>query len=267
MMSIQILDEFRNRTEYRLLKDFYNCQAAQIDSLQTGVLVLPGILLSKLDKKQLVLLNTWLEDNKNQLILTPSWTEMNLKEILHLSIDIRISRTDDDYEGISIGFLIDTTAKDVVFQKNGKKFGIHYRKNTGTGLITVVTLPLLDYKMIQLEDKLKALFNSLLLAEDVKQESLVETKDFILDDIHIYLIILTGAGIDLSQCLSSIIHKYFGVFIDEETAKQGYQDLVANQYINENGLLSKGMTVVKERKLKSFIIAVKQRGEKEDGWV
>jgi len=27
------------------------------------------------------------------------------------------------------------------------------------------------------------------------------------------------------------------------------------------------MTVVKERKLKSFIIAVKQRGEKEDGWV
>jgi len=266
-MVIQILDEYKNRTEYRLLKDFYNCQVAQMNSLQTGVLVLPGILLSKLGKQQLDLLNTWLEDNKNQLILTPSWAEMNLKEILHSSVDIRISRTDDNYEGIPIGFLIDTTVKDVVFQQNGKKFGIHYRKNTGTGLVTVVTLPLLDYKMIQLEDKLKALFNSLLLAEDVKQESLVETKDFILDDIHIYLIILTGAGIDLSQCLSSIIHKYFGVFIDEETAKQGYQDLVANQYINENGLLSKGMTVVKERKLKSFINAVKQRGEKEDGWI
>ena len=266
-MAIQILDEYKNRIEYRLLKDFYDCHVAQMNSLQTGVLVLPGIILSKLGKQNLGLLNTWMEDSKNQLILTPSWAEMNLKEILHSSVDIRISRTDDNYEEIPIGFLIDTTAKDVIFQQNGKKFGIHYRKNTGTGLITVVTLPLLDYKLIQLEDKLKALFNSMLLAENVKQGSLIEAKDFILDDIHVYLIILVGADIDLSQCLSSIIHKYFGVLIDDETAKQGYQDLIENQYINENGLLSKGMTVVKERKLKSFINAIKQRGEKEDGWI
>ena len=86
-MAIQILDEYKNRTEYRLLKDFYDCQVAQMNSLQTGVLVLPGILLSKLNKQQLDLLNTWLEDNKNQLILTPSWAEMNLKEILHSSVD------------------------------------------------------------------------------------------------------------------------------------------------------------------------------------
>lgn len=266
-MAIQILDEYKNRTEYRLLNDFYDCRVARMNSLQTGVLVLPGILLSKLDKQQLDLLNAWLESNKNQLILTPSWTEMNLKEIFHSSLDIRISRTDDNYDGIPIGFLIDTAVKDVVFQRNGRKFGIHYRKNTGTGLITAVTLPLLDYRVVQLEDKLKALFNSLLFDEDVKQESSIETEDFIFDDIHLYLIILTGAGIDLSQSLSSIIHKYFGTFIDEETAKQGYQNLVANQYINENGLLSKGMTVVEERKLKSFINAIKQRREKENGWI
>lgn len=266
-MIIQILDEYKNRTEYRLLNDFYDCKVARMNSLQTGVLVLPGILLSKLNKQQLDLLDIWLEDNKNQLILTPSWAEMNLKKILRSSVDIGISRTDDNYDGIPIGFLINTTVKDVVFQRNGRKFGIHYRKNTGTGLITVVTLPLLDYKMIHLEDKLRVFFNSLLVAEDVKQEPLAETKDFILKDIHLYLIILTGAGIDLSRSLSSIIHKYFGTFIDEETAKQGYQDLVANQYINENGLLSKGMTVVEERKLKSFINAIKQRREKENGWI
>ena len=266
-MSIQILDEFRNRTEYRLLKDFYNCQAVQMDSLQTGILVLPGILLSKLNKQQLGLLNTWLEDNKNQLILTPSWTEMNLKEMLHSSVDIRISRIDDKFEGIPIEFLIDTAVKDIVFQQNGKKFGIHYRKNTGTGLVTVVTLPLLDYKILHLEDKLKVLFNSLLLAGNDKREPLEETKHFILDDIHIYLIILVGTDIELSQNLSNIIHKFFGVLIDEETVKKRFQDLMENQYINENGLLSKGMDVVKKRKLKSFINAVKQRGEKEDGWI
>jgi hypothetical protein len=266
-MTVQILDQYKNRTEYRLLKDFCDCQTVQINSLKNGVLVLPGVLLSKLEKQQLDLLNTWLEDNKNQLILTPSWTEMNLKEILYPSVDIKISRIEGNYQGISVDFIIKTTAKDVVFQQNGKKFGIHYRKNTGTGLITVVTLPLLDYKMIQLEDKLKCLFNSLLLAEDGKQESLIEVKDFVLDDIHIYLIILKGAGIDLNQSLSSIIHKYFGTLIDEEIAKRAYQDLVENQYISDNGLLRKSMMVVKERKLKSFINAVKQRGEKEDGWI
>ena len=88
-----------------------------------------------------------------------------------------------------------------------------------------------------------------------------------MDDIHIYLIILLGAGIDLNHDLSSLIHKYFGVLIDEETAKKSFQDLIAHQYINENGLLDKGMDIVKERKLKSFINVVNQRREKEDGWI
>ena len=110
----------------------------------------------------------------------------------------------------------------------------------------------MDYKIIQLEDKLKALFNSLLLVGVVKQESLVETKDFMLDNIHVYLIILAGAETKLKQNLSNIIYKYFGVSIDEETAKKRFQDLMANQYINENGLLNKGMDVVKERRLKSL---------------
>jgi len=44
-MAIQILDEYKNRTEYRLLKDFYDCQVTQMNSLQTGVLVLPGITI------------------------------------------------------------------------------------------------------------------------------------------------------------------------------------------------------------------------------
>ena len=266
-MPIQILDEYGNRTEYRLLKNFYDCKAVNIASLQTGILVLPGILLNKLDKQQLKLLNIWVEDNRNQLILTPSWIEINLKEIFNSSVDIKISRTDGNYEGIPINFYIDTTVKDAIFQQDGKKFGIHYKKNIGTGLITVVTLPLLDYKMIGLGEKLKLLFNSLLLAGDVKQETLVQTRDFILDDIHVYLIILAGADIDLSQNLSNKIYKYFGILIDEEIVKKRFQDLILDQYIDEDGLLNKGMDIVKERKLKSFINAVKQRREKEDGWI
>lgn len=265
-MTIQILEEYKNRTEYRILKCFYDCQVVRANSLQNGILIIPGILLSRISKEQLDLINTWIEDSKNQLILTPSWAEMNLKETFYTSIDIRLDRTDDKFEGMPVEFLIDTTAKDIIFQQDGKKFGIHYRKNTGTGLITVVTLPLLDYKLIQLEDTLKKNLDSLFV-KNLNQETLVKEKDFKLDDIHVYLIILAGAHIDLSQHLSKIIYKYFGVSINEETAKERYQDLVVNRYIDTYGLLSDGVDVVKERKLKSFINTVKQRGEKEDGWI
>lgn len=266
-MVIQILDEYKNRTEYRILKDFYDCHIVSVNSLQNGILVLPGILLNRISKEQMELINTWIEDSKNQIILTPSWAEMNLKDFFYTSVDIRLVRTDGNFEGIPVQFLIETTSKDTIFQQHGNKYGIHYRKNTGTGLITVVTLPLLDYKLIQLEDTFKKIFDSLLLVKNLNQEFLVKEQDLKLDDIHVYLIILVGAHIDFNQYLSKIIFKYFGVSIDEEVIRQGYQDLVVHHYIDTKGLLSSGMDVVKERKLKSFINTIKQRGEKEDGWI
>jgi hypothetical protein len=219
-----------------------------------------------MSKEQLRLINEWIEDSKNQLILTPSWAEMNLMEIFNASINIRLKRTEDNFEGIPVEFLIDTTAKDIIYQQSGKKFGIHYRKNTGSGLITVVTLPLLDYKLIQLEDTLKKIWNSLLV-KNLNQEMLVKEKVLILDDIHIYLIILAGANIDLKQELSKTILKCFGVLINEEALKRKCQELAINHYIDSSGLLSKGINLAKKRKLKSFIYTVRQRGEKEDGWI
>ena len=266
-MFVQILDEYKNRTEYRLLKGFYDCKIVNLDALQNGVLVLPGILLNKIDKEQLNLLNIWLEDSNNQLILTPTWIEMNLKKFLDSSIDILITKTDSSFDKIPVDYKIKAAAKDVIFQQDGKIFGVNYRRNTGTGLITVVTLPLLDYRLIQFEYKLKTLFNSLFQADGKAQESMVEIKNFTLNDIHIYLIILSGAQIDLVNQMSKKIKKYFGVTVGEETAMEAYKDLVAHQYINADGLTNKGMDIVKERKLKSFIQVVKKRGGKEDGWV
>ena len=266
-MFVQILDEYKNRTEYRMLKGFYNCQIANLDALQKGVLVLPGILLNRIDKEQLNLLNIWLEDSNNQLILTPTWIEMNLKNFFDSSIDILITKTDSSFDKISVGYKIEATVKDTIFQQDGKIFGVNYRRNTGTGLITVVTLPLLDYRLIQFEYKLKNLFDFLFQVDVAAQDSTVEIKNFVLNDIHIYLIILLGAQVDLVNQMPEKIKKYFGVTVDEETAMGMYKDLVAHQYINSDALTNKGMDVVKERKLKSFIQVVKKRGEKEDGWI
>lgn len=265
-MLVQILDEYKNRTEYRLLRNFYDCKSVTIDVLQTGVLVLPGILLNKMNEQQLNAVNVWLEDSRNQLILTPAWIEMDLKDIFNSSIDIKIHKAEVSFDEIPVGYAIDTLVKDIVFQQDGKCFGIHYRKNTGAGLITVVTLPLLDYKLIRFEDKFKILFDSLFCVDNIKPEFQVGDRDLMLDDIHIYLIILSGAQVDLSQQISAKLSKYFGVTVDEANAEQKYGELINNKYVGDNGLIDKGVAIVKKRKLKAFINIVKQRGEKEDGW-
>lgn len=265
-MLIQILEEYNNRTEYRLLKDFYNCQVVSLESLQSGSLVLPGILLSRLSTRQLNSINEWLGEKGNQLILTPSWVEINLEKLFHTSVDIEISRVDEDYEGIPIQYEIITSAKDVIYENKGKCYGIHYRKNTGAGLITVVTLPLLDYKLIRYEIKLKNMMNTLFQMNPDRPYLREKTENFILSNLHVYLIILSGAQVDLSQQLSKKIHYYFGVHIDEEIAEQRCKELINHQIIDLKGLMSKGLMIVKERKLKSFIKVVKQRGENEYGW-
>ncbi|AEF93193.1 hypothetical protein Desca_0289 [Desulfotomaculum nigrificans CO-1-SRB] len=266
-MLVQILDEYKNRTEYRLLKNFYDCKAVKVNALQNGVLVLPGILLNKMNEQQLSAINEWLEDSRNQLILTPAWLEMNLKDIFNSSsVDIKISKADGRFDEVPVGYKIDTLVKNIVFRQDGKCFGIHYRKNTGVGLITVVTLPLLDYKLIQFEDKFKILFDSLLYVDKIKPEFQIEDRGLMLDDIHIYLIILSGAQVDLSQQISAKLSKYFGVTVDEKDAEEKYRELMDNKYVTHNGLTEKGLAIVKERKLKAFINAAKQRGEKEDGW-
>ncbi len=265
-MSIQMLDEYKNRTEYRMLKNFYDCQTASINKLQNGVLVLPGTLLHKMDKAQLNLLNTWTEGSFNQLILTPAWIETDLKNYFNLSMEIIINKVVGIYKEIPIDYSIISSAKDIVFKQDGNVFGINYRKNTGAGLITVIALPLLDYKLIQYEDKLKSLFDSLIKFKDTNQEKIMEISDFSLKNLHFYLIILMGANVDLAHGISEKIKKYFGLAVDKNTADELYNELLINKYIDADGLLDKGLEVVKNKKLKSFINVVKQRSEKEDGW-
>jgi hypothetical protein len=73
MMVVQILRDYKNRTEYKVLEKFIAVKEVNIDSLYEGILLLPGILLDKLEKKELDVLNKWLNTPDNQLILSPAW--------------------------------------------------------------------------------------------------------------------------------------------------------------------------------------------------
>jgi hypothetical protein len=266
-MLIQVLEEYKNRTEYRLLNNFCNYEMVSINALNKGILVLPGILLTKMNKGEIKYLNLWLENSSNQLILLPAWSEINLSEYFTTSVEIKVKKAEGFFNGIPINYDIEAIVKNKMFCENGKIFGINYRSNLSSGLITVVTLPLLDYKMIDFQDKFKKYFDSLIQSIDCIEEIFEENNEKIdIDNVHIFLIMLSAAKVRFKNEMASSIFKYFGARHEEEVLVKKYKELVSCEYINDEKLTDTGMRVVKEKNLKAFINVIKERRENEDGW-
>lgn len=266
-MPVQIIDCFKNRTEYRLLKNYFGCISVNINQLQNGVLVIPGILLNRLKGEEITILNGWLGNSQNGLIFTPAWNEVDLRDIIDSTISIEIKKCMTSFESIPVEYEIRTLAKDILFHNNDKLFGIRYRRNTGSGLITVTTLPLLDYRLLQFENKFRSLFKILLNGnKNIEQNLKVPVQKVELDNIDIYLIILSGAEINLNDNPSYKLKKFFGCNIDKDTIKQKLGQLTDCQYICNSKLTQKGIDIAKEKNLKAFIKVVKERNENKDGW-
>lgn len=266
-MLIQVLEEYKNRTEYRLLSNFCNYEMVSINALKKGTLITPGILINKMKKEEINTLNLWLENSNNQLILLPAWGEINVSEYFTTSVGIKVKKTEGFYNGIPINYHIEAVVKDKMFCENGKNFGINYRSNLSSGLITVVTLPLLDYKMMDFHDEFKNYFDKLIQNIDYVEEILEENDDEIdIDNVHVFLIILLSAKVQLKNEMASSIFKYFGARYEEELLVRKYKELVSGGYINDEKLADKGMRVVKEKNLRAFINVIKERRENEDGW-
>lgn len=264
---IQILKEFESRTEYKILKSFEECQSYSINELQAGILVMPGVTLDKLSKEQMSSLYEWTEHYHNQLVLLPAWTEMNLKDIIMISVPIEIKETKSEYEGLPVNYQVRSKTKDVVFENNGKIFGINCRRNTGSGLITVITLPLLDYRLTELEDKIKMLFKGLISHKELPHPTIiVEKVDFYPEELHLYLMLLIGSGVKFQYGYLHHLNKYFQTSLDEETIKLKIDELTSNGYIENNRLKDKGTQFINEKKMKAFIRTIRERELTENGW-
>lgn len=266
-MLIQVLEEYKNRTEYRLLNNFCIYEIVSINALKKGTLVLPGIVFNKMSESDIKTLSLWIENKRNQLILLPAWSENNLSKSINTSVDINIKKTEGFYKDIPIGHMIEASVKDTMFIENGKVCGINYRNNLSSGLITVVTLPLLDYKLIEFQEEFKEIFIGLLQRNnDAIEEEQEDNTDFSIDEIQVLLIIIVAAKVNQQSQLNLTVLKYFGVKHDEQVLREKYMQLVEGGYINNIGLTDKGLMVVKKKNLKAFIDVIKERRENEDGW-
>ncbi|UOW69061.1 hypothetical protein [Paraclostridium bifermentans] len=267
-MVIQILEQFKNRLEYRILKDFYNCTELKLDDLQNGIIVLPGIVLQKMSNDEIKELNQWISNKDNQLILTPSWNEINLKDIFNLSIDMNMVNESSIFNDIPCNSYIQTTSKEKLYQNNGKVYAINHRNDISSGLITVVTLPLLDYKLIQHKEIFKSIFDGLIVVDSMETiaDKKVEESNLKIDNLHIALIILVSAGVKVNSNFKNAINKYFKYTEPDITIQEKYSELINHGYIHDNDITELGRKIIKDKNLKSFINVVKERELNDDGW-
>lgn len=265
---IQLLSEFEKRTEYMVLKDIKECSSVSIHALKPGTVVIPGFVLKKMTDENINTLKSWLDNRNNHLILVPSWIELDIGKIFEASLPLKVKAIDETfYEKTPVRYNIQTMIKDRLFEQDGKIFGINFRKNTGSGLVTVVTLPLLDYKLSQFKDKFKDIFNFLLLfSDEVKEEKVLNDAEIVLDPIHISLIILKAAGIDLGINLKEKIYKYFYIDMSVEEIKDKLNDLKIGGLVQDDKLTDKVKRVIKDRRLKPFIDVVIRKEVSSDGW-
>lgn len=265
---IQILSKFEGRTEYKVLKEFTTFTSFSINELKSGKLVIPGFVLRKMTEEDLNKLNKWLENRNNHLIIVPSWIEIDLGKLFDSSLPLKIQSIEEViYDDIPVKYNVETMVKDKLFEQDENVFGVNYRKNTGVGLVTVVTLPLLDYKLSHLYDKFKVIFNNLLsFSEVVEVEKTLNKEIIILDPVHIYLIILKAAGIELGTNLKEKIFKYFYVDISKQILDSKLKELTTGGFIIDDKLTDKGDEVIKEKRLKSFVDVVKGKEVSSNGW-
>lgn len=114
-MIIQVLKEYSSRTEYKVLQKYAQIQENGIDNIAKGVLLLPGILLSRLEKTEIEMLRNWISVPSNQLIITPALIECNIREIFDTSIDLIILKEEGlNYEGIQCEYKIESKPQERV---------------------------------------------------------------------------------------------------------------------------------------------------------
>ena len=267
MMVVQILRDYKNRTEYKVLEKFIAVKEVNIDSLYEGILLLPGILLDKLEKKELNVLNKWLNTSDNQLILSPAWKEVSLNEYFDLSLGLKVQREKGlEFEGVECQYKIDGKIQEKIFSNEQGNLGVHYRKDTGSGLLTVITLPLLDYKLSHKHDEFRQYFYSCINRKRPKNKrQSVEPKEFEIDVEHLQLFMLFAAGVKNDNDTQEAFSQYFNKNINLESIKSLEKVLTQQGLIESRDVSAKGKLFIKEKRLKSFI-KVLERRESANEW-
>mgnify|MGYP000727584781 CR=1 FL=1 len=268
-MKLNIPRKFSGRTEYQVLKNWYETPKFSFGNLNniSGNMVIVGRLLNGLEKNQLKMLKEWIFQEGNQLLCLPSWFEISLSSLFDLKIDLNIVSDDnlslEDWDLSKLDYKVKTNLKQGIIDKNKNDsiFTVNYKRHKYSGLLTVTTLPLLDFKLLTKSEFLKAKLEQLLIVENISKKK-VETKPIQteLSTISIYILLLAGAGIPLEEDLDKKLEKYLYKKFSQKEINNGENILDHRDLIKEGEITKKGKKLIKE---KGYIPYIKEINKKK----
>ncbi|MFW6028740.1 MAG: hypothetical protein ACOCRO_00655 [Halanaerobiales bacterium] len=270
-MKIFIPEEYGNRTEYQLLKNWHEITPISFEGLledsQSSIMILVGRLINQLNGEQITTLKEWYLKEGNQLILVPAWKEVDLAAIFNLDVNLEIVKESVIFKKWSISkisYSIESNLQQGIVDKteDGKLLSIHYKEHQYSGVLTVTTLPLLDFNLLMEEEFLKDKINNLLIKQTVnknKENEQVESSDE-LSTQALYILLLSGAGVKVDKNLKDKISIYFYQEFDTNILVSELPKLIDKDFLDgDKQLTDKGMNYIKDHGYIAYLREIKRR--------
>ncbi|MBM7649039.1 hypothetical protein JOC78_001992 [Bacillus ectoiniformans] len=264
-MNIQIVKKFTNRTEYKMLKNWISVDERNIDELTSGICVIPAIIILKLSEVELQALNEWWRHWGNQLIVSPPFHQMDVVSLLQLNVDLSVQGTEaQSFNSLPVIESIKTNTKSKWELANGEIVAIDYFEHSGSGCVTLTTVPLLDYRLLSKQDICKKLFLELLI-ENQNNESITVQDTFIPTSVHEYIMILASANVLESTKISGQLDNFFKENLSHNKALELLQQLIDQKLIEDSGSITEdGEKYINLKGYKAFVREIK-RWRRDDG--
>ncbi|WP_374187302.1 hypothetical protein ACEPPU_14505 [Priestia aryabhattai] len=237
-MNIQIIKQFTNRTEYKMLKGWIDVDEQNIDELMPGVCVIPTIILLKLSDVELQSLNKWWRQWGNQLIVSPPFHQIDVALLLQLNVALSVQAIEtQSFNSLPVIEAIKTNSKSKWQLARGEIVAVDHYEHSGSGCVTLTTIPLLDYRLLSQQEACKKMFLEL-INEKFSKETATAQKSFILNSVHEHIIILASANVLNPTKLSEQLSYYFKEELSQNEALELFRQLTNKNFIEITGVIT-----------------------------
>ncbi|MEK4138299.1 hypothetical protein MHB75_09300 [Kurthia sp. FSL E2-0154] len=264
-MNIQIVKKYTKRTEYKMLKNWINVDERHIDELTSGICVIPAIIILKLSEVELQSLNKWWRQWGNQLIVSPPFHQMDVVSLLQLKVDLSLQETEaQSFNSLPVIESIKSNTKSKWELANGEIVAVDYFEHSGSGCVTLTTVPLFDYRLLPKQDICKKLFLELII-DNKNDESIPVREQFIPSPVHEYILILASANVLEPSKISGQLSNFFKENLSHNEVLELLQQLIDQKLLEDSGVITDvGEKYINLKGYKAFVREIK-RWRRDDG--
>jgi len=256
MSSLQILKPFARRTEYKMLREWFDVEEKDVGELRSGICVIPAIILLKTSESDRLRLIQWTKEWGNQLMVFPPYLNLDISSLLQLNHSFSIKEMNECmYEGVPVCEEIVTNLTPEIQLPTKQTVAVDFYYDTSSGCITITTLPLLDYRLLEQREICQRLFQSLMhINERDTKDEMSEEKQVMFKPVHHYLLLLSAADVIERQQLVPLIQKFFYLEVRENDVKSAFSELENLHYIHSDGTITeKGQQYIMENGYRAFV--------------